>query len=178
MAGHEEEDYARGRDAYLNGDNAEALRLWVPLAEKGDASVQTILGEMYEMGVRVPQDYSQAVFWYRQAAEQGNTLAQINLGTIYYEGKGLPQDYSQAVFWYRKAAEQGLTRAQVSLGFMYGIGQGVPQDFVLAHMWSNLAAAKGNDLGRENRDVYAGQMTPSQIEEAQRLAREWFAKHQ
>jgi hypothetical protein len=32
-------------------------------------------------------------------------------------------------------------------------------------------------LARENRDIVAGMMTPSQIEEAQRLAREWLAAH-
>ena len=44
-------------------------------------------------------------------------------------------------------------------------------------MWLNLAAAQGDEDARELRDIVAGQMTPSQIEEAQRLAREWIAAH-
>jgi TPR repeat protein len=55
---------------------------------------------------------------------------------------------------------------------MYGEGQGVPKDYVYAHMWGNLAAAKGNELGGEVRDYVAKIMTPADISEAQKLARE------
>ena len=60
---------------------------------------------------------------------------------------------------------------------MYHRGDGVPQDYVQAHMWWNLAAAQGDEDAIGNRDIIAGQMMPSQIEEAQRLAREWLAAH-
>ncbi len=73
----------------------------------------------------------------------------------------------------KKAAEQGDEVAQFSLGDMYESGTGVPQDYVLAHMWFNLAAAKGYPFARDRRDYLAQYMTPDQIAEAQRLAREW-----
>ena len=79
--------------------------------------------------------------------------------------------------WYRLAADQGLDLAQSNLGNMYDNGYGVPQDYIQAHMWFNLAAAQGNEDAIGNRDIIAGKMTPSQIEEAQRLAREWIAAH-
>ena len=60
---------------------------------------------------------------------------------------------------------------------MYADGKGVPQDYVQAHMLWNLAVSRGDEDARANRDIVAGQMTPSQIEEAQRLAREWLAAH-
>ena len=41
------------------------------LAEQGDAQAQFTLGAMYYNGRGVPQDYKQAVKWYRLAAEQG-----------------------------------------------------------------------------------------------------------
>ena len=81
------------------------------------------------------------------------------------------------VKWYRLAADQGLDLAQSNLGNMYDNGYGVPQDYIQAHMWFNLAAAQGNEDAIGNRDIIAGKMTPSQIEEAQRLAREWIAAH-
>jgi TPR repeat protein len=62
---------------------------------------------------------------------------------------------------------------------MYSHGQGVPQDYVLAHMWLNLASASSqisNELQEEGarvRDGIARKMTPQQIAEAQRMAREW-----
>ena len=59
---------------------------------------------------------------------------------------------------------------------MYGKGRGVPEDYVLAHMWANLAAAQGNENGIEVRDLLEEEMTPAQLAEAQRLAREWAPK--
>ena len=59
----------------------------------------------------------------------------------------------------------------VQLGFIPR--PGVPQDYVLAHMWFNLSAAQGNGDAVKNRDIAAGLMTPDQLAEAQRLAREW-----
>lgn len=70
-------------------------------------------------------------------------------------------------------AEKGDASAQGSLGTAYAKGEGVPQDYVLAHMWFNLAAALGNEAARESRDAVAKVMTPDQIAEAQRLARQW-----
>ena len=59
---------------------------------------------------------------------------------------------------------------------MYVKGQGVPQDYVIAHMWFNLAAARGKKNAVKARDIVAAQMTPAQIAEAQKLAREWKPK--
>jgi hypothetical protein len=60
-------------------------------------------------------------------------------------------------------------------------GLGVPQDYALAYMWFNLASspATNTDLRQmavENRDKVAAKMTPAQIAEAQRMAREWKPK--
>ena len=55
---------------------------------------------MYDHGYGVPQDYKEAIKWYRRAAEQGNDRAQYNLGLMYDGGYGVPQDYVQAHMWY------------------------------------------------------------------------------
>jgi len=91
-------------------------------------------------------------------------------------GQGVPQNYEEAVKWFRKAAEQGLAHGQHNLGVMYQYGQGVPQDYVLAQMWYNLAVAQGDEEARKESDIVAKQMTPEQIAEAQKLAREWKPK--
>ena len=67
---------------------------------------------MYDDGKGVPQDYVEAVKWYRKAAEKGFAPAQVNLGRMYDEGAGVPQDYAEAVKWVRNAAEQGYAMAQ------------------------------------------------------------------
>lgn len=62
---------------------------------------------MYNLGLGVPQDYAEAVRWYRLAAEQGNSVAQRNLGAMYRNGHGVPQDYTSAHLWYNIAAANG-----------------------------------------------------------------------
>ena len=64
---------------------------------------------------------------------------------------------------------------------MYNQGRGVPQNYVQAHLWFNLAASrlppgKDRDKAVRNRDDAEGKMTPDQLAEAQRLAREWKPK--
>jgi TPR repeat protein len=169
-----------GGAALKRGDYAEALRLWRPLADQGHADGQLKLGNMYGRGQGVPQDDAEAVKWYRLAAEQGNALAQFNLGIMYRRGQGVPQDYAEAVKWNRLAAEQGDAEAQHNLGVSYHRGEGVPQDYVQAHMWFNLAASRAPASERDEaikmRNVAASNMTPEQIAEAQKLAREWRPK--
>ena len=43
-------------------------------------------------------------------------------------------------------------------------------------MWFNLSAAQGDADATKNRDIVAAKMTPAQIAEAQKLAREWKPK--
>ena len=100
---------------------------------------------------------------------------------MYASGEDVPQDYVEALAWYRRAAEQGHASAQFGLGVMYANGEGVPQDNVEAHMWLNLAASRSSGEQRERtvttRDAVAERMTPADLGEAQRRAREWYAAH-
>ena len=174
-------DYQTGLEAYNRGDYATALKEWRPLAEQGDGVAQFNLGTMYNEGRGVAQDYIEAVKWYRLAAEQGDASAQYNLGALYYQGQGVPTDYTEAVKWFRLAAEQDHANAQLNLGAMYGNGKGVRRDNVQSHMWLNLAASRlpsgeDRDMAVSNRDIAEGRMTPAQVAEAERLAREWKPK--
>lgn len=64
--------------------------------------------------------------------------------------------------------------AQLNLGILYENGEGVSQDYVQAHMWMNLAVSHSRlPECAAARDRVAAKMSPSQIAEAQRLAREW-----
>jgi uncharacterized protein len=85
----------------------------------------------------------------------------------------VPWDDAEAEKWLRKAADQGYADARYLLGVMYARGQYVPQNYVLAYMWFDLAAAKSFQDAPKSRDIVAAEMTPAQIVEAQRLAREW-----
>jgi len=78
----------------------------------------------------------------------------------------------------RPLAKQGDASAQYKLGLMYAEGRGVPQDYLQAHKWFNLSAARS--LAKRNVAVSMRELvailTPAQIAEAQKLAREWKPK--
>jgi uncharacterized protein len=96
----------------------------------------------------------------------------------YLKANGVQQSIDEGMKWYRRAADQGLAIAQFNLGFGYASGQGVPQNDVMAHMWFNLSAAQGSHDAARNLDTIEQIMTPAQIAEAQKLAREWRPKPQ
>ncbi|HHF3816987.1 TPA: tetratricopeptide repeat protein, partial [Haemophilus influenzae] len=123
-----EQQFQQGLTAYEQSNYQTAFKLWLPLAEQGNAKAQYNLGVMYGNGRGVKQDYFKAVNWYRKAAEQGHADAQLNLGYMYEKGRGVKQDDFEAVKWYRQAAEQGHADAQFNLGNMYAKGLGVKQD--------------------------------------------------
>lgn len=116
-----------------------------------------------------------------ERALKGDAEAQFDLGKNYETGRiGLPKDFVQAEHWYREAANQGEPFAQASLGILYGFGKGVTPDLVQALMWYDLAAdhTSGGDQVSivEMRDDLASRMTPQQVAEARRLAKEWKPK--
>jgi TPR repeat protein len=127
----------------------------------------------YERG-----DHETALREFRPLAEQGNAEAQAALAYMYFFGTGVPQDYGEALNWIGKSAERGFKDAHWLLGKMYAKGLGVPQDYVQAHKWYNLGATLGSKDGAKDRDEVAMKMTPAQIAEAQKLAREWWTAYQ
>jgi hypothetical protein len=144
-----------------------------PLAEKGNAEAQLKLGLMRYTGRGAAQDYGEALEWFKKSASQGNPLAMANVAYMYEKGEGAPQNYVEAAAWYRKAAERGNVQAQFALASLYEKGLGVKADEVQALMWFNLAAAQGLEKAKAHRDRVTVWMSPDQIAEAQRLAREF-----
>ncbi len=125
-------------------------------------------------------DDATAVQLLRPLAEEGNPFAQFALGFIYDTAEGIPQDDAEAAKWYRKAADQGIAGAQYNLGAMYADGHGVPLDYIEAYKWLSVAASRfpveKRDVAVRMRDLLATKMTPTQVAEAQKLAREWKPK--
>jgi uncharacterized protein len=77
------------------------------------------------------------------------------------------------MIWFQRAAEQGHPVAKLYLGVMYAEGRGVPQDYVRAHMWFSLSAAQGEQRAVKTLEMAERRMTPAQIDEARKLARDW-----
>ena len=78
---------------------------------------------MYDQGLGLQEDDTEAVKWYRVAAEGGYVAAQIGLAAMYDEGSGTALDKAEAVRWYRRAAEQDNVDAQYNLGLAYARGE-------------------------------------------------------
>ena len=109
-------------------------------ADAGDLSAQFTLGWIYEHGADVPQDYREAIDWYRRAASHGEPEAINTVGLLYYYGKGVPKDPREATIWFHQAAELGHPEAQWNLAGMYYRGDGAPQDDTQAERWCRRAA--------------------------------------
>lgn len=123
------------------------------------------------------EDYASAAKCFLKAAEQGNAEAQFSLGNMYAEGHGVPQDDQQSISWFSKAAEQGFMPAQVNLGVMYAQGQGVERNLIEAHKWLNIAGGAVDEEGLDLRETVEEQMTPDEILEAMRLAKNWVTAY-
>jgi len=123
-----------------------AAAVWVrKAAEAGNAMAQADLGDIYERGVGVETNLTEAVKCYRKAADQGLAMAQTRLGLWCENGGNVPEDYKEAVKWYRKAAEQNSIVAQNRLGSIFFTGRGeVERDYKESAKWSRRAADQGD----------------------------------
>ena len=104
----------------MTNDQFTDLEKLIQQASQGNADAQFNLGVMYDFGQGVPQDYAQAVKWYRLAADQGDAKAQYNLGFACANGEGVTQDYVQAHMWFNLAAAQGKENGKNSRDLVAG----------------------------------------------------------
>jgi uncharacterized protein len=98
-------------------DKQEALKWFKQAAEGGNPDAEVELGDHYQDGDGVEQNYALAAEWYRKAAENvpnlgGAGQGRNNLGLLYMEGLGVPKDYVQAYKWFSLAgADQNIAWA-------------------------------------------------------------------
>lgn len=89
-----------GIDAFDNGHYATAYEILLPLAEHhGYTKAMNTLGLMFEHGLGVAKQGSEAEKWYKKAALQGNSEAMYNLGLLYSEGSLVPKDTVKGMAW-------------------------------------------------------------------------------
>ncbi len=167
-------DYASGDGVEM--DKVEAVAWFRRAAEQDLMEAQFTLGLCYANGRGVDTSPSEAVKWYRKSAARGYVDAEAELGACYLEGTGVAKDPPEGVKWLQQAAEKGSVSAQGKLARCYEKGTGTPKDNVQSYKWYALAAAQDDALGadfRMNLAKLESLMTPEQVTEAQRLAREF-----
>ena len=91
---------------------AEALAILKPLADAGNASAQTRLGNAYADGQGVARDYKAAASWYEKAALQGDLGAEVKLAAMFSSGTGVERNPNLAYVWYGIAARLGNAAAK------------------------------------------------------------------
>jgi len=171
------DDHQDGVSAFWRADYKTAFEKLMPSASRGNEHAQGLIGFMYANGRGVTQNYARAFKWYKLSAEQGNAGSQSFLGQMYSNGWGVPQDYDEAAKWYWRSARQGQASGQIQLGMMYAHGQGVNPNYVEALKWYIIAGVYDLGLWKEHIDSIKEQLSPAQIAEAKKLAREWMKEH-
>lgn len=167
--------------AYEERDFAKAVAIAKPLAERGDAAAQALLGTLYAEGRGVEQNDETAFSWFQKAADKGDAQAQYNVGASYAEGIGVKKSLPDAAKWFKRAAEQGMPFAQLNLALLYASGAGVPQDNVEAFKWLSIAFSRlppggpRSDVAQAMTDVGA-KLTQEEINEAKLRQRRWKAQ--
>lgn len=71
-----------GMVAYNRGDYVPAIRLFRPLAEKGNPKAQSLLGVMYRKGQGVARNSVHAFIWFKRAAANGDAGARAELHEV------------------------------------------------------------------------------------------------
>ena len=166
-------------------DNENAIKWLQCAAESGNARSHYRLGDRYARGEGVLQNDAIATKWYQLARKQGDKVADIIHDLFERESFNLAfesfrkGDYAFALGEWEILARHGSDSAlaQYQLGEMYNNGQGVKQNLVAAFMWYEIAAYRGIDEAENSRNLIAKQMTPTQVETAQNLARECVSKN-
>ena len=93
---------------FENKNYGKALELALPLAEKGEARAQCLVGGLYQTGLGGAMNISAAIGWLQKAGEQGCGLAWHNLSTIYLTGgEGLNPNKEEALRCRKRAIENG-----------------------------------------------------------------------
>lgn len=96
-----------GLAAHAAGDHAGARRALRPLADRGSAIAETLLGAMAARGQGGRADPAAAVGWWLRAANRGYAPAQLALAKALATGQGVGADAGAAWVWARLAAGGG-----------------------------------------------------------------------
>lgn len=123
--------------AFESGDYQTAYRLWLPMAEAGNAEAQNYLGILYYLGFGVNRDYQKALDWYGRAARDGHADAQRNYGDMLHFGRGTTKDTYKAYKWYFAASRQGNEKATRQIEIIAASGNLSPNQQLHAKLEAN-----------------------------------------
>ncbi len=136
--------YDKAASAYQSGDFAQAEKLWIVLADQGDANAQYALGIMHLKKEAQRSEDTAAFRYLVEAAKKQHVASMFNLGVAYWEGRGVTRQPEKALNWWEVAAQRDDAGAQYNLGLAYYIGEGREQNIPKAEYWVQQAADNGH----------------------------------
>lgn len=149
-----QEQYRQAMSLLLAGnpsqsDRDRAVTLLRAAASKNYTPAETALGTIYQEGVLVAPDSTEAVYWYRKAADKGDWIAQFWLGKIYFLGLGTAPDVATAKKWFTQAVAAGDSGSAFFLGTLNDRDNNSSPDYAEAAKWYRLSAERGNPFAQE-----------------------------
>lgn len=160
-AAQEDDGYA----AYERGDYAAAAAAWRAEAEAGGTEAQFNLGVLYDEGLGVAADKTEAARWYRRAAIGGLAAAQYNLAALLANGAGVQRDLLRAYFLFDLAAD---TDPEAAAQRDALAARMVPGEVAQASGFARLA--REGDAARVIEEALTGILPGDRYSEAQRAA--------
>jgi localization factor PodJL len=112
-------------------------------AAAGDAKAQFVIATQLMDGSAVPQDQSQAAYWFGRAAKSDLAPAQYRLATLYERGLGVEKDMKAAMQWYERAAALGNVRSMHNAAVLAANNEAGAADYAKAFKWFSLASSHG-----------------------------------
>lgn len=117
-----------------------------------DGKALEAIGNLYENGIGLALNYTEALKWYKKAADSGLVDAMYRIGNCYETGIGTSVNPKEALATYQKAVENKSGAAAYKLAVMYMAGSLVPADQAAALKYMHVAVEYGysdaaNELG-------------------------------
>jgi hypothetical protein len=138
-------------------------------AEKGDAECQNLLGILFQKGLGVSANPTEALRWFGLAAAQKLPAAQDNIGLAHLNGLGTQKSEREAARWFTLAAAQGdpIGEHRLALLLLFGkeiendpskaielLKHGADRGYVPAQLTLALAFESGRIRGRGPANAY------------------------
>lgn len=121
------------------------------MSERNNARANYILAQLYERGIKVPQDSVKSLSFYKRSALNGFEDANIYLFNHYLDNNDMNNEHLQnALAWFTEASKQANNPiAEYALAHMYAKGLGVPADINQAVAYYQTAANENFALAYE-----------------------------
>jgi TPR repeat protein len=123
---------------------------YLRLATLGHVGGMNVYASLCANGTDGPQDFADAMRWWKKASNAGSAEAALNIGTMYLDGEGVAPDEQQAVMWLRRAADGGSIPAAARLGSMALMKKGRLVPGTNSTRWLNVAADAGDPTSMLN----------------------------